>query len=538
MSVKFEIGYGRAAISNPPHRAVVGARQHSLLLVNLRHHSAEEIFAGAVIEQAAISADGAWAVTTGVPRDWDYFKHDWNGPRIVRLFDLQRKTCVRTWETHQAVITDLALSRDGRYLATASKDCTAQLWDLRSGELLWSRRSGLQVDGVAITPSGHRIAYVSRGGVLAVRRNDGTLVGRNSGYGGETGCVAISKDGQRVVAASSDGLSVVDLKAGRKKSLAGTQTDLMSVAISSDARSAITGELGRQLVLWDLTKTSKTRRKRGWISGMWATADRALIMEKDGVFEWDLASGRRGKRVLAPGHFEIAIAPGRKCWAVARWSDSGGRVMVGKLGSVKWQHRLESPEFRQAMLGSVQLSRDAERVLVAIRDTGCRVYDLKDSRIVWQQDEMGLGARPFLSQSGRFVVLGAWGGQAAVVDINAREVVQRKLLQPIVGNFRFLANEESIMIDQGTEILEWNWQRDSSRAICPGSLSSVSEDGNWLVSVQNSRKLTLWDLAPERRIATYTLDIPVERTALSADGRFLVAGDSDGEVHILERVNG
>src|SRR5205814_6049665 len=91
------IDWGRAAISDPPRRAVVMASQRQLLQVNLESSTVEVIFTGSVIELVAISADGAWAVTTSVPPDWDYFKHDWNGPRTLRLFDLERRSCVRTW---------------------------------------------------------------------------------------------------------------------------------------------------------------------------------------------------------------------------------------------------------------------------------------------------------------------------------------------------------------------------------------------------------------------------------------------------------
>ena len=65
------IQWGRAAISDPPSTAVVMVSQRQLLLVNLESATAEVIFDEHAIEWVAISADGAWAVTTGVPPDWD-----------------------------------------------------------------------------------------------------------------------------------------------------------------------------------------------------------------------------------------------------------------------------------------------------------------------------------------------------------------------------------------------------------------------------------------------------------------------------------
>ena len=117
------------------------ASQSQLILVDLKRATVDLIFEGPVLEWVAISADGAWAVTTGVSPDWDYFKHDWTGPRTVRLFDLKQRSCVRTWEAHRGFISDLALSSDGKCLATASRDRTAQLFDLKNERILglWRR---------------------------------------------------------------------------------------------------------------------------------------------------------------------------------------------------------------------------------------------------------------------------------------------------------------------------------------------------------------------------------------------------------------
>jgi hypothetical protein len=73
------------------------------------------------------------------------------------------------------------------------------------------------------------------------------------------------------------------------------------------------------------------------------------------------------------------------------------------------------------------------------------------------------------------------------------------------------------------------------RALFEGIPSSISDDGRWMVTESHTRKMILWMLPEERRMATFTLDAPVLHTGLSCDGRYLIAGDQDGAVHILER---
>src|ERR1700722_1704823 len=84
-------------------------------------------------------------------------------------------------------------------------------WRTSSGpKILGSWKCAREVDAVALTPSGHRIAYAS--GRLVVRRKNGELVRRIASCGADRGCLALSKDGSRIVFASGGEVSAVDLR--------------------------------------------------------------------------------------------------------------------------------------------------------------------------------------------------------------------------------------------------------------------------------------------------------------------------------------
>jgi WD40 repeat protein len=493
------------------------------------------IFTGSVIEWVAMSADGAWAVTTSVPCDWDYSKHDWNGPRTLRLFDLEGRSCVRTWEAHRAVITDLALSEDGRFLATASRDQTAQLVDLATAKTIGSWRCAREVDAVALTPSGHRIAYVSRDGVLVVRRQNGDVVQRFAHCGAEPGCVALSKDGQKVVLARGGEVSVADLrKAVRLGPFSGTQPYLNSLVIDDHANHAITGETGNQLVLWNLTKLKRVKSSGDWTAGIYAGSDKALV-HQDALSLWDFSSGKRIG--FHPGrHCEVTAAPSAQVWAIARWSSNGGgRIRIGKWGRKQTKPLIQSRDLSRDMLPSMHFSRNGKRLLVHTHKFGCRILNPANGRTVWQRRNLGLGVRPFLSPSGKYILSCSYSGRLDVVDLDAREVVQQAQLQPITGKVLFAEDDEWIFIPQGTQTMLLNWKTSSSTILCLGTPSSISDDARWLVTESIGRKLTLWALPDQHRAATFTLDVPVLHTALSPDGRFLIAGDQSGSIHILRR---
>ena len=74
----------------------------------------------------------------------------------------------------------MALSKDGRYALTGSDDWHASLWDLATGEHLWSKNMEYKIALVALSDDGELAlanAYISDAKIFATR-GKGTLVSR------------------------------------------------------------------------------------------------------------------------------------------------------------------------------------------------------------------------------------------------------------------------------------------------------------------------------------------------------------------------
>ena len=63
---------------------------------------------------------------------------------------------------------------------------------------------------------------------------------------------------------------------------------------------------------------------------------------------------------------------------------------------------------------------------------------------------------------------------------------------------------------------------------------AVSPDGRRIVSGSDDKTVAVWDLETGRRLATLTLDRSGLSVAWHPDGRFIVAGDSGGNLYRLE----
>jgi eukaryotic-like serine/threonine-protein kinase len=127
--------------------------------------------------------------------------------RDVRVWNADRPTVVLTMIGHEDNVTALAVSPDGRWIASGSNDHTVRLWSATTGELAGTLTGyGTSVDAVAFSPDSTRV--VSAGGdhtlwLWDVITHLPILV--LQGHQGAVTSVTFTPDGTRIVSGSTDG---------------------------------------------------------------------------------------------------------------------------------------------------------------------------------------------------------------------------------------------------------------------------------------------------------------------------------------------
>jgi len=178
--------------------------------------------------------------------------------RTIKVWDVSRGFCVKTFTGHSEWVRCIVPSDDGRLLASGSKDQTARIWDATSGETKMELRGHEHdIEAVAFAPPAAYPAIRTLAGIAATER---------------------SKQAGAYVA---------------------------------------TGSRDKTIKLWDTASGGMLRSLAGhdnWV--------RALVFHPSGKFllsasddksirVWDLASGRCIKTVEAHGHFVQCMAWGR-----------------------------------------------------------------------------------------------------------------------------------------------------------------------------------------------------------------------------------
>ena len=205
----------------------------------------------AAVYAAAISPDARYIATAS----WD---------DTARIWDMQGREAFRALIGHTGPVLGLAYSSDGAYLATASADHSARVWDTRTGESLAVLDGhAAPILAVSFNSDGQQLLTAGADGV--VRRwswrggGDSIVI---SGIPQSVVSIAFSANAALVAAGDRDGTTRVwDATTGQQRAgLRGQAAPVSALSFSPDANYLVTasGGLdatadGNAAVVWDLS---------------------------------------------------------------------------------------------------------------------------------------------------------------------------------------------------------------------------------------------------------------------------------------------
>ena len=196
-------------------------------------------------------------------------------------------------------VTAVAWSPDGKRIATGADD-GVRVWDVVTGEGLFSLEHGSKVRSVAWSPDGRRIAAASDGGVRVLDAVTGEEL-LNLEHSRLVRSVAWSPDGRHIATSSTfDAVRVWDAVTGKELLSLERGRGFGSVVWSPDGSRIAAGSFGGVWV-WDaVTGEELLSLKRGhglkrghWVDSVaWSPDGSRIATGPDGVWVWDAVTGK------------------------------------------------------------------------------------------------------------------------------------------------------------------------------------------------------------------------------------------------------
>ena len=186
----------------------------------------------------AVSPDGKWLASAS----WDH---------SVRLWPLDGGGAPRVLQGNAMNVNGVAFSPDGSDLVSAGYDTTLRIWQLAGGGVT-VRNLPTPLNSVAIAPDGEIVTAGADGKVYFLSPQ-GEVLGDLQASATPIIAVAISPDGKLVAAAGVRGsVAVIERKARKlEHTLVGPGLPVWSVAFFPDSRTLLTGGTDRTIRRWN-----------------------------------------------------------------------------------------------------------------------------------------------------------------------------------------------------------------------------------------------------------------------------------------------
>jgi len=116
----------------------------------------------------------------------------------VKLWNPAKEAELQTFVGHTASVTSVAISPDGRWLASASQDGTIRIWSVSTAQLIRTLEGHtLAINSIALSPDGQLLASASDDTTIKLwQASTGELLHTLSGQNSRVLSVAFSPDGK------------------------------------------------------------------------------------------------------------------------------------------------------------------------------------------------------------------------------------------------------------------------------------------------------------------------------------------------------
>ncbi|WP_346294110.1 TIR domain-containing protein [Sphaerothrix gracilis] len=442
---------------------------------------------------------------------------------------------------HTESVLSASFGPDGTQVVTVSRDGTARVWDLASGETQVLEGHESWVYSTNFSPDGTQVVTVSAAGSVRVwdlaSGRFQVLEGHESGVNN----ASFNHNGTQVVTASGDGTARVwDLASGETQVLEGHESWVYSASFNPDGTQVVTASGDGTARVWDLA-SGETQVLKGHESGannasFSSDGTQVLTVSGDGTARvWDLASG------------ETQVLEGHETGANnASFNPDGTQVVTASGDGTARVWDLASGETqvlegRESGVNSASFSPDGTQVVTVSAAGSARVWDLASGESQVLEGHKAQVNSASFSADGTQVVTASEDGTARVWKVAMDTSWVPNSLENLSISFSPDGTQiVTVLLNETAQV--WNLTTGETQVLegYEGWVSSASfsPNGIQVVTTLGDGTAQVWDLASGRFQVLEGHESGVLITSLSSDGSHVVTTLGDGTAQVWDLASG
>lgn len=175
----------------------------------------------------------------------------------IKVWNLTNGKLLHTINAHMDAIESLVMSPDTKFLASGSWDNDIKLWDLNNGNLIQTLQGhNDDVKAIAMSSDGHTLASSSYDGMIKIWHLKTGSVKMSIKHSGPITALAFSPDGEMLASGSKKGqIKTWQLNTGKQlHSFAADTNKIWAIAFSPDGKILASGSQDQKVRLWQIEK--------------------------------------------------------------------------------------------------------------------------------------------------------------------------------------------------------------------------------------------------------------------------------------------
>jgi WD40 repeat protein/predicted negative regulator of RcsB-dependent stress response/energy-coupling factor transporter ATP-binding protein EcfA2 len=441
--------------------------------------------------------------------------------------------------SHENWVRAVAFSEDGQYLATASDDNTAAIWNVDTGKKIAHIRHEDKVEAVAFSQDGQFLATASDDNTAAIWEvKTGKEITRVR-HEDWVRAVAFSKDDQYLATASDDNTARLwDVKTGQEVARINHESAVTGVTFGGDGQLLATASDDNTTRIWDVKTSQEVARinHEGSVKAVSFSGDGQYLATAsldNTAHIWEV---KTSQEVAVINHedevYAVSFSPDSQFLATAS-RDNTAHIWEVKTGKEVVGIRHDDDVY------AVSFSPDGQFLATTSDDNTARIWEIKTSKEIARISHKDKVEAIAFSPDGQFLATTSDDNTARISEFKTTKGVARIRHEDVVEAVTFSPDGQFLATasdDNTARIWDVNTGKEINRISHKGEVDGVafSPDGQFLATASDDKTARIWDVNTVREITTISHDDEVESVAFSPNGQFLATASGDKTARIWD----